>query len=78
MRNEPRRFAVGVPVVFFGAIGVGMLLAGWNLGAALAVMLVTQTGGFLWLYVPALRRRLREEADARSGHVAPEGEPTSE
>jgi uncharacterized membrane protein len=78
MRSAPRRFGVGVPVVFLGAIGVGMLLAGWNLAAGLAAMLVTQTGGFLWLYLPALRRRLREEAGARSGSGAPEGDPTSE
>jgi hypothetical protein len=78
MRSEPRRFGVGVPVVFMGAIGVGMLLARWNLALGLAAMLVTQTGGFLWLYVPALRRRLHEEAGARSGPGALEGDPTSE
>ncbi len=65
MRHYPRRFGVGVPVVFALAIGAGVLLAERNLSLALATLLLIQTVGLLGLYVPALRARLRAEAEAR-------------
>jgi hypothetical protein len=60
MRAFPRRFAVGVPVVFGVAIGAGLLLAERSLSLALAALLLLQTAGLLGLYLPALRRSLRE------------------
>jgi hypothetical protein len=78
LRAEPRRFAVGIPLVFAVAIGAGTLLAERSLGLGVAVLLVVQTGGLLALYLPALRRRLREEADADSSTDPPKGGPTSE
>ena len=56
-RAEPVRFGVGLPVVFLGGALVGALLVRRSLALALAVQIVLQTVGFLWLYVPALRRR---------------------
>jgi hypothetical protein len=59
-RAEPRRFAVGLPLVFLGGALVGALLLPTSFELALAVQIVLQTVGFVWLYVPALRRRRRE------------------
>ena len=56
-RAEPRRFAIGLPVVFIGGGVVGVLMAPGSLALALAAQLFLQTAGFLWLYIPALRRR---------------------
>lgn len=67
MRHYPRRFGIGVPVVFVLAIGAGTLLAERNLSLALAVLLLIQTVGLLGLYVPALRERLREERRENEG-----------
>jgi hypothetical protein len=61
MAAYPRRFGWGVPLVFLGALGVGIGAARWSLALGLALLLVLQTGGLLALYVPALRRRLRGE-----------------
>jgi hypothetical protein len=60
IRAYPRRFAVGVPVVFVLSLGAGLAAAERSLSGAVALLLLLQTGGLLWLYVPALRRRLRE------------------
>lgn len=57
-RAEPRRFIVGLPLVFVGGAVVGALLVPASLSLALAAQLGIQTVGALWLYVPALRRRL--------------------
>jgi hypothetical protein len=65
MRHYPRRFGVGVPVVFALAIGAGVFLAELNLSLALAALLLIQTVGLLGLYIPALRERLREEEEER-------------
>jgi hypothetical protein len=64
MRTRPRRFWVGVPVVFVVAIGVGTILAARNLSLGLAALLVIQTAGLAWLYVPVLRERMRVEREA--------------
>ena len=61
MRAYPRRFVLGVPLVFAVAIGAGVLLAERSLSLGLAALLVIQTAGLLGLYVPALRRTLRED-----------------
>jgi hypothetical protein len=58
-RAEPRRFAIGLPLVFVGGAIAGALLVPTSLSLALAVQLGIQTAGALWLYVPALRRRLQ-------------------
>ena len=58
LRAEPRRFAVGLPVVFLAGAGVAVALLDTSLSLALAAQLVIQTVGTLWLYIPALRRRL--------------------
>lgn len=60
-RAEPRRFAIGLPAVFVGGAVVGALLVPASLSAALAAQLAIQTAGFAWLYVPALRRRMKED-----------------
>lgn len=65
MRAYPRRFGFGVPVVFAVAIGAGVLLAERSLSLGLAALLVIQTAGLLGLYVPALRRTLREGRSSR-------------
>jgi hypothetical protein len=56
-RAEPRRFAVGLPLVFGGSFLAAALLLRVSFSLALAVLLAIQTGGFLALYVPALHRR---------------------
>lgn len=58
-RAEPRRFAIGLPIVFIGGGVVGVLIAPASLSLALAAQLALQTLGFLGLYIPALRRRVR-------------------
>ena len=62
-RAEPRRFAVGLPAVFVGGAVAGALLVPASLSLALAVQLAIQTAGFVWLYVPALRRRGAEDRE---------------
>ncbi|TVP42886.1 MAG: hypothetical protein EA350_14685 [Gemmatimonadales bacterium] len=64
MRTRPRRFWIGVPVVFLVAIAVGTILAARNLSLGLAALLVIQTAGLAWLYVPVLRERMRVERAA--------------
>jgi hypothetical protein len=54
---EPRRFAVGLPIVFAVGAGVGIAFLERSLSLALAAQLAIQTVGTLWLYIPALRRR---------------------
>ena len=56
-RAHPRRFAIGLPVVFIGGAVVGALFIRRSMSLALAVQLALQTIGFLWLYVPMLRDR---------------------
>jgi Flp pilus assembly protein TadB len=78
MRIRPRRFWIGVPLVFVVAIGVGTILAARNLSLGLAALLVIQTAGLAWLYVPVLRERMRVERAAweeRQGREAPEETP---
>lgn len=70
-RAEPRRFAVGLPAVFVGGALVGALLVRTSMTVALAVQIVLQTVGFLWLYVPALRRRREGPADPHTSGDAP-------
>lgn len=60
-RAEPRRFAVGLPVVFGVSLAVGAALIEVSFPLALAVLLGLQTGGFTALYVPALCRRWHGE-----------------
>ena len=62
-RAEPRRFWIGLPIVFIGGGVAGVLIAPSSLSLAMAVQLGLQTAGFLWLYVPALRRRLGSGSD---------------
>ncbi len=59
----PRRFGWGIPLVFLVSIGGGVLFVGRSLSLGIAIQLGLQTVGLLWLYVPALRRRLREEGE---------------
>jgi hypothetical protein len=59
-RAFPVRFGVGLPLVFFGALAVALLLVPVHISLAAAALLVLQTGGFLLLYVPALRARSRD------------------
>jgi hypothetical protein len=61
----PRRFGWGIPIVFIASIGLGLVFANRNLSLGIAVQLFVQTVGLLWLYVPALRRRMREEGEGR-------------
>ena len=55
-RAEPKRFAIGIPVVFFGGALAGAMLMRQSIQLALGVQLGLQTLGFLWLYVPAFQR----------------------
>jgi hypothetical protein len=66
IRGEPRRFAVGLPLVFGGSIAIGVGLASIHLSLGMAALLVIQTAGLLALYIPALRRRLKAERGARA------------
>ncbi|TVP54704.1 MAG: hypothetical protein EA351_12620 [Gemmatimonadales bacterium] len=61
IRAYPKRFGWGVPAVFVVSIGLGVVVAERSLSMGIAVQLFLQTVGLLWLYVPALRRRLRHE-----------------
>jgi hypothetical protein len=63
-RSEPKRFAVGIPVVFLVGALVGALLMRRSIQLALGAQLGLQTLGFLWLYVPAFRRRNHPEDGA--------------
>ena len=65
-RAEPKRFAIGLPVVFIGGAVVGVMLVPASLSLALAAQLALQTIGFLALYVPALRRRMRGTGEGGS------------
>ena len=56
-RAEPRLFAIGLPIVFVVGAVVGAVFMRESLQVALASQLAIQTLGFLWLYVPALKRR---------------------
>jgi len=67
IRAFPRRFAWGIPLVFLVSIGAGLTLVPRSLSLAIAVQLGVQTVGLVWLYVPALRRRLREEGRSGEG-----------
>ncbi len=60
---HPVRFWVGIPLIFFGGIAAGFLFVERSLSLAIAVQLLVQTGGFLWLYLPVARRRWREEVE---------------
>jgi hypothetical protein len=62
-QSDPMRFALGLPLVFIGGAVVGAMLLPTSIRLALAVQLALQTGGFILLYVPALRRRLRDGDD---------------
>ncbi len=55
-RAEPKRFAIGLPVVFVVGALAGAFLMRQSIQLALAAQLGLQTLGFLWLYLPALRR----------------------
>ena len=55
-RAEPKRFAIGLPIVFFGGALAGAFLMQRSIQLALAAQLGLQSVGFLWLYLPALRR----------------------
>ena len=57
VRAEPRRFWVGVPIVFLAASGAAFAFREAGLEVALGVLLVAQALGFIGLYVPALRKR---------------------
>jgi len=57
IRARPRRFAIGLPVVFIGGALLGALFIRRSMSLALAVQLGIQTLGCFWLYVPALRDR---------------------
>ncbi len=67
IRAYPRRFGWGIPLVFLISIGGGLLFVGRSLSLGIAVQLGLQTGGLLWLYIPALRRRIRQEGKAGEG-----------
>jgi hypothetical protein len=57
IRAEPRRFWIGLPLVFGGSIALGTGLASIHLSLGIAALLVVQTVGLLGLYLPALRRQ---------------------
>lgn len=57
VRAEPRRFWVGVPMVFLVASAAAWAFREAGIEAALGALLVTQCLGFVALYVPALRKR---------------------
>jgi hypothetical protein len=67
MAAFPRRFGVGIPVVFVLSILSGSLVANvWSLSGGVAVLLVLQTMGLLGLYLPALQKRRASEAHRSS------------
>lgn len=67
-RAEPVRFAVGLPVVFVAGAVAGALLFDRSVQLALAAQLALQTVGFVWLYLPALRRRHRPDRVTDEAH----------
>ena len=75
-RAFPVRFGVGLPIIFFGALAVGLLLIPVHISLAAGALLVLQTGGFLLLYVPALRARTRGP-EPGSGEVEGASKPGS-
>lgn len=77
MRAHPRRFAWGVPLAFLVPIGLGLLLADWNLSVAIALQLFLQTGALLWLYIPPARARWKAEREARAGRLDRNSPPVS-
>ncbi len=66
IRAHPRRFAIGLPLVFVVPILLGLAVAGRSLSLAIAIQLGLQTAGLLWLYVPPARTRWRAEREART------------
>lgn len=70
IRAHPRRFGWGIPLAFLVPIGLGLLLADWNLSAAIALQLFLQTAALLWLYVPPARARWMADRKARAEQVA--------
>lgn len=82
IRAYPRRFGWGIPAVFAVSIGAGLPFAQTNLSLAIAIQLFLQTGGLLWLYIPAFRRRVEalrrmheEEGGREEASRNPGGEP---
>jgi hypothetical protein len=73
IRAYPRRFGWGIPLAFLISIGAGLLLVERSLSLGIAVQLGLQTVGLLWLYIPALRRRIREERQAREDGIGNAG-----
>jgi hypothetical protein len=72
----PRRFGVGIPVVFMVAILGGSLVANlWHLSGGIALLLLVQTAGLLGLYVPALRKRRAMEARPSDPRSEPRSDP---
>ena len=67
IRAFPRRFAWGIPLVFLVSIAAGLALVPRSLSLAIAVQLAVQTLGLLWLYIPALRRRMKGEGGPEEG-----------
>ena len=63
IRAHPRRFAWGLPTAFVLPVVAGLLIAGWNLSAAIALQLFLQTVGLLWLYIPPARARWRADRE---------------
>jgi len=66
IRSHPRRFGVGIPLVFAGSIGAAVFVVKWSFSGAIALQLLLQTAGLLGLYLPALRRT---EAELRRTRV---------
>ncbi len=65
IRAHPRRFAWGLPAAFVLPVVAGLLIAGRNLSAAIALQLFLQTVGLLWLYIPPARARWQAERERR-------------
>ena len=79
-RAHPRRFGIGLPAVFLGALAAGLLLAPVHLSLAAAALLAIQTGGFVALYWPVAgmsgvdsTAAHRDQQDDRSGTEADRG-----
>lgn len=66
IRAHPRRFALGIPVVFVLSIGAGIPFAERSLSLAIAIQLGLQTAGLLWLYLPVAAGR-RSDEDPEGG-----------
>ena len=82
VKDRPRRFAWGLPVVILLPMAVAFPMAEGGMAQAVALQLFLQTAGLLWLYVPAVRGRYREAAarlpKAPPGPGLREGEPGAE